>query len=143
TGSRIVRAEMSASELRFPSNYFDVVYSHNAFEHIRDLSIAWNEVVRVVKPGGRIFVHFSPIWTHSFGHHCYEETENQVQSAIPPYGHLYMSKGELEQLLKQSTRAFSQARWNMRQYLLLDGCNKLWPHDYRSMLLKNTLLNYF
>jgi ubiquinone/menaquinone biosynthesis C-methylase UbiE len=142
TDRRIVPVEMSASELRFPSNYFDVVYSHNVFEHIHDLSGAWNEVVRVLKPGGRIFVHFAPIWTHSFGHHCYEETEQQVQSAIPPYGHLYLSRQELEQLLKQSTRVFSQSRWNMRQYLLLDGCNKLWPQDYRSILLTNRLLNY-
>ena len=141
-GNRIVRAQMDAARLQFPSNYFDIVYSHNAFEHISDLRRAWSEIVRVLRPGGRIFCHFAPIWTHSFGHHCYEEMDKNVRCAIPPYGHLYLPKKDLEKLVKQSTRVLSESRRLMREYLFLHGCNKLWPKDYRAVLLGNPLLKY-
>jgi SAM-dependent methyltransferase len=41
-----------AEALPFPDNAFDFVFSSNVCEHLQDRSLAVNEVVRVLRPGG-------------------------------------------------------------------------------------------
>jgi SAM-dependent methyltransferase len=48
--------QMDASKLTFPDNYFDVVYSRGAFEHISDPGAVISEIRRALKPGGVMFV---------------------------------------------------------------------------------------
>ncbi len=44
---------MDAENLEFPDNYFDVVYAAGCFHHL-DLSKTYQELHRVLKPGGRV-----------------------------------------------------------------------------------------
>lgn len=40
--------------LPFPSNYFDLILSHEVLEHVQDDRLAVAEIVRTLKPGGRL-----------------------------------------------------------------------------------------
>ncbi len=58
----------AGEELPYPSNYFDVVLSHEVIEHVRDDTLAVQEMVRVLKPGGRLVLfcpnRWYPVETH-------------------------------------------------------------------------------
>lgn len=62
---------MDASALRFPDNSFDVVFSYDAFEHFASPDAVFREAIRVVKPGGHIYVEFGPLYFSAFGEHAY------------------------------------------------------------------------
>jgi SAM-dependent methyltransferase len=54
-GSRSKRILNAAGEsLPFPSNTFDLILSHEVLEHVQDDARAVREMVRTIKPGGRI-----------------------------------------------------------------------------------------
>lgn len=57
--------------LPYEDNTFDIVYSISTFEHIDGIKKTLDEVRRVLKPYGKFFVAFAPVWTSICGHHCY------------------------------------------------------------------------
>ena len=57
-----------ASKLPFPDNSTDTVIMNDAFEHVGNPEEVLKECLRVIKPGGRIFVNFPP-YHHPFGAH--------------------------------------------------------------------------
>lgn len=58
----------AGEELPYPSNHFDVILSHEVIEHVRDDKLAVREMVRVLKPGGRLVLfcpnRWYPVETH-------------------------------------------------------------------------------
>jgi SAM-dependent methyltransferase len=59
----------SASELLpFPANTFDLVLSHEVLEHVQDDHLAVEEIVRILKPGGRVVL-FCPNKGYPFETH--------------------------------------------------------------------------
>jgi len=83
-----------------PSEYYekyDLVFSIAAFEHIQKFPAALEKMYLALKPGGKLFSMFSPIWSAHDGHHLPEITDQQGnnynfgKSPIPPWGHLRMS----------------------------------------------------
>lgn len=80
---------------------FDVVFSIAAFEHIAQLPAALECMRDALRPGGRLFALFSPLWSSSVGHHLPEIEDAQGrrynfgQSPIPPWGHLLMRPMEM------------------------------------------------
>jgi SAM-dependent methyltransferase len=80
---------------------FDVVFSIAAFEHIGRLPLALERMHAALRPGGRLFALFSPIWSAYDGHHLPEIEDaagrhyNFSRSPIPPWGHLLMRPMEL------------------------------------------------
>lgn len=50
--NRLVVQHMSALDLRFEADTFDVVYSFSTIEHVGDVMRAFSEMHRVLKPGG-------------------------------------------------------------------------------------------
>ena len=88
----------------FDDNTFDLVISYSTFEHINEIDIALNEVKRVLKPYGRFYTEFMPIWTSAAGHHFLHGkdrwwTPEHILS-IPPWGHLYLTEIEMKQHLE-------------------------------------------
>ena len=81
--------------LDFPDNYFDGVISVATFEHILDIPKALSEIKRVLKPFGRFYTEFAPIWTSIIGHHYDFWISKEKAQLIPPWGHLYMDEGEM------------------------------------------------
>ncbi len=112
-GERFSLESGDARHLPFEDNTFDIVFSWATFEHIDGISETLSEVRRVLKPRGRFFTTFSPIWTGVVGNHVYcAEINKSIQGGcvhdenilygIPAWGHLYMSADELaEHLAKQ------------------------------------------
>lgn len=54
-----------------PDNHFDLIYSFSAFEHIADVSRAFRESFRVLKPGGQIFFQIGSLYYSPWGYHYY------------------------------------------------------------------------
>lgn len=54
--NRIQLAKMDAKKLPYPDNHFDAVISNSIIHHIPEPLIVFSEAVRVVKPGGLLFL---------------------------------------------------------------------------------------
>ena len=109
-GNRLTIHRMDVTRLAFPDAYFDAAYSLNVFEHINDLEGAYRELRRVLKPGGRLYLYSSPIWTSWRGHH-FNYWLSDYANLIPPWGHLYLEKNHLfeEIARKKGTAVAAQA----------------------------------
>ena len=57
-----------ATKLPFEDSVVDTVIMNDAFEHIPDPEKALKEALRVLKPGGRVYINFPPYY-HPFGAH--------------------------------------------------------------------------
>ena len=60
-----------ASPLPFENATFDLAFSYNSFEHIPDPEFALSEMVRVLRPGGYVFLDFDPLYASAWGLHAW------------------------------------------------------------------------
>jgi SAM-dependent methyltransferase len=58
----------AGEHLSYPTNFFDLVLSHEVLEHVRDDALAITEMVRVLKQGGRAII-FCPNRLYPFETH--------------------------------------------------------------------------
>lgn len=90
---------------------YDRIFSIAAFEHILKFPQALRKMHAALKPGGKLFSMFSPIWSSHNGHHlppisdASGKTFNFNKSPIPPWGHLLMRPAQLYDFLCQRTDA--------------------------------------
>ncbi len=61
-------AQAACEQLPFPDAVFDVVFSHEVLEHVRDDRAAAQEIARVLRPGGRAVI-FVPNRLYPFETH--------------------------------------------------------------------------
>jgi SAM-dependent methyltransferase len=104
---------MDASDLRFENNYFDVVFSYDAFEHFSDPESVLSEIYRVIKPGGYIYLEFGPLFMSPMGLHAYR------QISVPYSQHLFSEQTLLNFLLEENsgTIDFNHInRWSLIQF---------------------------
>ena len=73
-----------ASKLTFEDESFDTIIMNDAMEHVGDPEAVLDECLRVLCPGGRIFINFPP-YNHPFGAHLSDVI------AIP-YVHMFFSR---------------------------------------------------
>ncbi|MBW4496819.1 MAG: class I SAM-dependent methyltransferase [Oscillatoria princeps RMCB-10] len=80
---------------------YDLVFSIAAFEHIHKFPLALDKMFLCLKPSGKLFSLFAPIWSSRNGHHIPKITDRDGKifefsnSPIPPWGHLLMRPAEL------------------------------------------------
>lgn len=55
--------------LPFDSNHFDGVFSWSVFEHVREIPVCLNEIYRVLKPEGILFIQIEPLFYSPYGSH--------------------------------------------------------------------------
>ena len=91
----------NAENLQFEDNSFDAIFSIATFEHIGNIEKTLSEIKRVLKPFGKFYTEFSPIWTSCAGHHYNFWIEEDVQ-LLPPWAHLYMNENEMKEYLFSS-----------------------------------------
>jgi len=85
---------MDAEKLDFPDNSFDLVFSYNAFEHFDDPAAALSEALRVLRPGGFLYVNFGPLYGSPMGLHGHE--------SIPiPYCQFLWTRDVLERFCRE------------------------------------------
>jgi SAM-dependent methyltransferase len=79
----------TAERLPFDDNQFDLVASHEVFEHIADVPAAVREIKRVLKPGGIVYINVHLFPSISGGHHVEWKYPDEEPSAnVPPWDHL-------------------------------------------------------
>lgn len=78
-----------ADRLPFEDETFDLVVSHEVFEHIPDVAAALAEVRRVLKPGGLAYINIHLFPSISGGHHVeWKYPDEAPSSRVPPWDHL-------------------------------------------------------
>ncbi len=91
--NRLELNHADAMELPYRDNWFEVVTSFNAFEHIPDPRRALGEMLRVVRPGGFVYITFDPIWTADSGSHFWPMVPE-------PWAHLVESDDVFRQRMR-------------------------------------------
>ncbi|MGA0198102.1 MAG: methyltransferase domain-containing protein [Prochlorotrichaceae cyanobacterium] len=61
------------------SEQFDLIFSIATFEHIHKLPAALDKMFLALRPGGKLFSMFSPIWSAHDGHHLPEIKDSSGQ----------------------------------------------------------------
>ncbi|WP_353198464.1 class I SAM-dependent methyltransferase [Sandarakinorhabdus sp.] len=82
-----------AQNLMFRDDWFDIVFSLNAFEHISDPALALREAVRVTRPGGMLYLRFDPVWTADSGCHF-------LHRIGAPWAHLLLGDEDIAGLMR-------------------------------------------
>lgn len=140
--SRYYSYSCDSKELPFEDNYFDFIFSSNAFHHVHDLRIVFNELYRVLKKEGVLYSSFGPIWSApdgshienlKFGEKVYNFWEEQL---IPDFYHLVYTKQELNSILNNH---FSKAKSKVIVNYVFQSSwiNRLPLDDYMD-ILKNS-----
>lgn len=60
------------TKLSLNSESFDFVFSYNTFEHVNNPQVAFNELMRVCKKEGHIYLDFGPLYASPWGLHAFE-----------------------------------------------------------------------
>ncbi len=84
---------------RFNQGKFDIIVSKDSFEHIMNLEGMIRAMAFHLKPGGRIYSGFGPLYNSPFGHH------GRVATRLPwrqfPWAHLWESEAKIVQRLNR------------------------------------------
>ena len=88
--------KLDATTLPFEDNSFDLVYSIATFEHVADPLAAFNEMKRVLRPGGYGYVQTAPFYYTPFGHHMFGYFDDY------PWIHVRLSKAEIIDYARKS-----------------------------------------
>jgi SAM-dependent methyltransferase len=67
--SNVQLLQMNVEQLAFAPNSFDMVFSYNSFEHFPNPEATLAEALRVVRPGGYIYLDFGPLYLSPKGAH--------------------------------------------------------------------------
>ena len=91
--------------LPFADRSFDAVFSSDTFEHVQDLDLAFNEIFRVLRPGGALITRFGPLFYSPHGYHLY-------WACKVPYAHLLFGLDPILALRQaRSGQAPREASW--------------------------------
>jgi len=95
SGARFLAGDVE--RLPFADASFDLVVANDSLEHFRDPGAALREVARVLKPGGSIFIFFTP-WRSPLGSHLYDYIHT-------PWCHLLFPEWLIRALLERAAAA--------------------------------------
>jgi len=109
-----------------PREKFDLMVSQDAFEHILNLETLLPEIIKRLKPGGRLYVGFGPLWNSPYGGH------RRMKMPIP-WGHVIFP----EKMLLKWVNLFYDKKFHS---IMEMGLNKLSVRDYKKLLLENPAL---
>jgi 2-polyprenyl-3-methyl-5-hydroxy-6-metoxy-1,4-benzoquinol methylase/Zn ribbon nucleic-acid-binding protein len=106
-----LRISPSIAEARFEDATFDAVVIWHVFEHLTDPSAALQEIHRLLKPGGRLFIavpNFASLQARIFGRHWFH---------LDPPRHLYhfTARGLAEMLELNDFAIRSKRHFSLRQ----------------------------
>lgn len=112
---------------QLPPEQFDVAISESALEHVMDVPALLSEVRRRLKPGGRFYLGFGPLY------HAFDGDHGWLRATLPfrrlfawPWGHLFFERYAMRRLSEIHGRPITRTYdW---PYLDL---NRLALADYR------------
>jgi ubiquinone/menaquinone biosynthesis C-methylase UbiE len=125
-GSKVHLMKMDASDLKFPDESFDCVYSYDAFEHFEDPEAVFQEAIRVTVKRGYIYLDFGPLYYSPYGEHAY-------RSITVPYCQFLFTRDALDEFAARNKLKpidFKHVNgWSVEEY------RQLW-NRYTSVLKK-------
>lgn len=129
-GDRIQFIQTTPASIPLPDNSVDVVYTIDTVEHLSQPKELFNEVFRVMKPGGQYLVHFNP-WFNPHGSH--------LEDIITfPWPHVFFS---MDTLLTVAARLYDSPAYKTSCYFLDAQGNKK-PNPFVDRDSWKTYLNY-
>lgn len=106
---------------------FDVIVSENTFEHISDIDAVLASFQRLLRPGGRAYLGFSPLYHSPFGDH------GELRAPVRlPWLHLVAGR-------RRVIEAFNKANRETATTLPECGYNGLKPSDFRDAFARSGL----
>ena len=116
---------------------FDFIVSKDTFEHIIDLAEMLSKMKKRLKPGGRVYAGFGPLYTSPYGDHDRRRTAFRSWRlwgrllALIPWGHLLM-----ESTLIEMSRRYRGRKINSVYDL---GLNRMSVSDFRRVFRESGL----
>jgi ubiquinone/menaquinone biosynthesis C-methylase UbiE len=98
---RITVLRADAMRLPFADGAFDVVTANDSMEHFADPAAALRELARVLRPGGRLCLYFTP-YRSPLGSHLYDYVKIPWCNVVLPRPLLYAT---LERAIRDAERA--------------------------------------
>jgi SAM-dependent methyltransferase len=112
-GAAFVRSD--AESIALASGTMDLVYSFASFEHFAHPDRCVAEIARILRPGGRAYLSFGPLYFSPYGRHAYRQ--------IPiPYCHLLFDEDALHQWAETNRLPHDWPfvnGWSLRRYRAL------------------------
>lgn len=90
-----------AEDTQLPDSSFDLIYGCAILEHVLEFERMFRECFRLLKPGGHLLLQGGPHWHSRIGHHLFivnAEMDYRFSgnNPVPDFGHLYLSKDEMD-----------------------------------------------
>lgn len=135
--------EFRALDLRdYAPVQFDIIVSKDSFEHILDLDRMLQEMYKRLKPGGRIYTGFGPLYPSPYGDHDRRQVSFARWGAWGkllarlPWAHLWTE----QQIIAMHRRTQENSVTSMRDL----GLNQLAASDYRRAFARSgfQIVNY-
>ncbi len=121
---------------------YDVVYSINAFEHIKPLPRAVDCMRNSLASGGKLFALFGPIWSGDVGHHLSVMTEagelHFNDGVLDPWEHLTATPEQMHARLEKKYRKAPADRVIEFVYRFPD-LNRVFEHEFLDIFAKSGL----
>lgn len=101
----VIAVRGCASAIPLQDSSADAAFSCNAFQHVGPLADVLGELHRVLRPGGRVYASFGPVWSGPDGAHVEDlvvdgqRYDFWTSSLLPAWAHLVLDPDELEQAM--------------------------------------------
>ena len=128
---------VDAHQMPFPDNSFDYVYSLAVFEHLHSPWIAAEEIFRVLKPGGKVFV-LTAFMQHMHGYpnHYFNMTTSGLQRIFAQFN--------ISKCQPSSWSNFDQLAYILGDFnCLLDEIEVSWSERRSLKLLKHAISQFY
>lgn len=109
-----------------PDASFDVVISHDSFEHFDDPGYILSEMVRLTRPGGRVLIKFGPPWRNPWGRHMSGTIRRDR-----PWIHLVVSE---RMIMRAQSVYHNEPVFSERYADLPGGLNKMTVAHFQQLL---------
>jgi ubiquinone/menaquinone biosynthesis C-methylase UbiE len=130
-GNRMQFVQATASALPLESESIDLVYSVDTVEHLSRPTDMFQEVYRILKPGGKALIHFGP-FRNPYGSH--------MEDIIPfPWPHVLFS---MKTLLSVAARLYDSPYNPVACYTIDPRTGLKKPNPYLDESRWNTFLNH-
>jgi SAM-dependent methyltransferase len=117
--------------LPYDSNFFDLVCSYNTFEHLDNPKTSFEELLRVCKPNGYIYLEFGPLYASPWGLHAYRTLRMPYPQYIfsEEYNMSKLKQLGIHDLGKKRRVLQPLNKWRVKQFVSLwtnSACEIIW-----------------